>query len=110
MLRRIRNLGVQPFLSMGGFGSGDPITDEGVNKYKAQLDLCTDFEIPIMVGAGPWYFTKFPTLPKRERDWQQEVTRFYNGWKGRAHAESIKVVTLKPHTGITARAKDCMDG
>jgi len=111
MLRRIRNLGVQPFLSLGGFAAGDPVTDEGVNKYKAQLDLCADFEIPIMVGAGPWYFTKFPTVPKRERDWQQEVSRFYNGLeKAVRHAESIKVtVTLKPHTGITARAKDCLD-
>ena len=110
MLRRIRDLGVQPFMSLGGF-RGDPITDEGVKRYIEQLDLCADFEIPVMVGAGPWYFTKFPTQPKRERDWQEEVTKFYAGLeKAIRHAEQVKVViALKPHTGITARAKDCLD-
>jgi sugar phosphate isomerase/epimerase len=110
MLRRIRDLGIQPFMSLGGF-RGDPLTEEGLARYKAQLDLCADFEIPVMVGAGPWYFTKFPTVPKRERDWQEEVSRFYVGLeKAVRHAESVRViVALKPHTGITARAKDCIE-
>mgnify|MGYP001307795123 CR=1 FL=1 len=110
MLRRIRDLGVEPFLSLGGF-QGDPQTAEGLSRFVAQIDLCADFEIPIMVGAGPWYFTKFPTVPKRERDWQVEVSRFYAGMeKAIRHAESQRVIiALKPHTGITARAKDCLD-
>ncbi len=110
MLRRIRDLGVQPFMSLGGFGA-EPTTAEGLARCLAQLDLCADFEIPVMVGAGPWYFTKFPTQPKRDRDWQQEVSRFYAGLeKAIRHAESARVViALKPHTGITARAKDCLD-
>ncbi|MFN7939775.1 MAG: sugar phosphate isomerase/epimerase [Bryobacteraceae bacterium] len=110
MLRRIRDLGVEPFLSLGGF-QGEPQTEEGLSRYQGQLDLCADFEIPVMVGAGPWYFTKFPTVPKREKDWQVEVSRFYAGMeKAIRHAESVRVViALKPHTGITARAKDCMD-
>ncbi|MBL8214480.1 MAG: sugar phosphate isomerase/epimerase [Bryobacterales bacterium] len=110
MLRRIRNLGVQPFLSLGGF-QGAPETPEGLQRYLQQLDLCADYDIPIMVGGGPWYYTKFPTVPKRERDWQPEVSRFYAGMeKALRHAESLKVtIALKPHTGITARAKDCMD-
>ena len=70
MLRRIRDLGVQPFMSLGGFG-GDPQTPEGLNKYRAQLDLCADYEIPVMVGGGPWYYTKFPNLPKRDSEWRQ---------------------------------------
>lgn len=110
MLRRIRDLGVEPFLSLGGFGA-EPQTPEGLKRNIEQLDLCADFEIPIMVGGGPWYYTKFPNLPKRDRDWQQEVSRFYAGLeKAIRHAESVKVViALKPHTGITARAKDCLE-
>jgi sugar phosphate isomerase/epimerase len=109
MLRRIRDLGVEPFLSLGGF-SGDPQTAPGLEKYMAQLDLCADYEIPVMVGAGPWYYTKFPNLPKRELDWQEEVSRFYAGLeKALRHAESVRVtIALKPHTGITARGRDCM--
>lgn len=110
MLRRIRDLGVEPFLSLGGF-QGEPQTAEGLARYMAQLELCADFEIPVMVGAGPWYFTRFPTMPKREKDWQVEVSRFYGGLeKAIRHAESLHVViALKPHTGITARAKDCIE-
>jgi sugar phosphate isomerase/epimerase len=109
MLRRIRDLGVEPFLSLGGF-SGDPQTEAGLEKYMAQLDLCADYEIPVMVGAGPWYYQKFPNLPKRELDWQEEVSRFYAGLeKALRHAESVRVIiALKPHTGITARGRDCM--
>ena len=109
MLRRIRDLGVEPIMSLGGFAA-ELESDGGLAKYTAQLDLCADYEIPIMVGAGPWYYTNFPNLPKRERDWLPEVTRFYNGLeKAVRHAESVGVtITLKPHTGITARARDCM--
>lgn len=109
MLRRIRDLGIEPIMSLGGFAA-ELESDGGLEKYKAQLDLCADYEIPIMVGAGPWYYTKALNVPKRERDWIPEVNRFYNGLEQAVrHAESVGVtITLKPHTGITARARDCM--
>lgn len=109
MLRRIRDHGLQPFLSLGGF-AGDLRTAEGLKKCVDQLDLCANYEIPIMVGAGPWYYTKFPNLPKREKDWVVEVDQFFAGLeKAVRHAESVRVtLTLKPHTGITARARDCL--
>jgi sugar phosphate isomerase/epimerase len=111
MLRRIRDLGVEPVMSLGGFGGSDPASEAGLKRYLDEIDLSADFEIPIIVGAGPWYYTKFPTVPKRERDWQQEVNRFFTGLeKVVRHAETAGVtVTLKPHTGITARAKECME-
>lgn len=109
MLRRIRSLGVEPFMSLGGF-AGPLEKPDGLPKFIEQLDLCADFEIPVMVGAGPWYYTKFPNIPKRDRDWQEELKLFYAGLeKAVRHAESVKVIiTLKPHTGVTARAKDCI--
>lgn len=110
MLQRIRSAGVEPFLSLGGF-AGDPQTPEGLQKFISQIDLCADFEIPVLVGAGPWYYTKFPNIPKRQSDWTEEVARYYAGLgKAIRHAESLRItVALKPHTGITARAKDCLD-
>jgi sugar phosphate isomerase/epimerase len=110
MLRRMKDLGVQPFLSLGGFGA-EPQTEKGLAQYLAQLDLCADFEIPIMVGGGPWYFQRFPNLPKRDAEWQQEVKRFYAGLEQAVRrAEAIGVtITLKPHTGITATAKACVE-
>lgn len=108
--RRMLDHGVEPFLSLGGFASH--LLDEAqLKKWLQQLDLCADFEIPVMVGGGPWYYTKFPTLPKREKDWVVEVSRFYyNLEQALRHAESLKVtIALKPHTGITARAKDCLE-
>jgi len=110
MRRRIIDAGVEPFLSLGGF-SGDPQTEAGLKKWQDHLDPCADFQIPVMVGGGPWYFKKFPTLPKRDKDWMVEVGRFYAGLeKALRHAEQVKVtIALKPHTGITARAKDCLE-
>jgi sugar phosphate isomerase/epimerase len=111
MLRRIKDLGVQPFLSLGGFGgSADMQTDQNLDAYLEQLDLCADYEIPVMVGGGPWYYATFPNIPKRDRDWQPIVSRFWaNMEKAVRHAESVLVtIALKPHTGITARAKDCI--
>lgn len=109
ILRRIRDLGVEPIMSLGGFAA-ELESDDGLEKYTAQLDLCADYEIPVMVGAGPWYYTKFPNLPKRERDWVPQISRFYNGLERAVrHAESIGVtIALKPHTGMTARGRDCM--
>ena len=110
MLRRIRDLGVQPFMSLGGFTDSELQNDTQLSGYLAQLDLCADYEIPIMVGGGPWYYTKFPNIPKRDKEWQEIVGRWWgNMEKAVAHAESIHVtIALKPHTGITARAKDCI--
>lgn len=99
-----------PNLSLGGFG-GEVHKPEGYAKYIRELDLCAEFGIPVMVGGGPWYYQKFPTVPKRNSEWEQEVARFYSAMeKAVKHAESVGVtIALKPHTGITARAKDCMD-
>ena len=110
MLRRIRDLGVQPFMSLGGFADAELQNETQLAAYLAQLDLCADYEIPLMVGGGPWYYTKFPNIPKRDTDWQPIVSRFWaNMEKAVGHAESIHVtIALKPHTGITARAKDCI--
>lgn len=109
MLRRVRGLGVEPFMSLGGFV--EVRTETGLANYLRQLDLCADFEIPVLVGGGPWYYQKFPNLPKRELDWQKEVAQFYSAMeKAVRHAEEVGVtITLKPHTGITARAKDCTE-
>jgi sugar phosphate isomerase/epimerase len=109
VVRRIKSCDVQPFLSLGGF-AGDPQSNDGLQKYIAQLNLCTDYGIPVMVGAGPWYYKKFPNIPKRDSEWQVETSRYYAGFeKALRHAESIRVtIALKPHTGITARGKDCL--
>jgi sugar phosphate isomerase/epimerase len=111
VLRRMRDLGVQPFCSLGGFlAPGELQTDQSLEAYNAQLDLCADFEIPVMVGGGPWSYTKFPNLPKSQREFQPLVDRFFaNMEKAVRHAESVRVIiALKPHTGITARARDCI--
>jgi hypothetical protein len=61
MLRRIRDLGIQPFMSLGGF-RGELQKEDGLPKYIAQLDLCADYEIPVMVGGGPCITKSSPTL------------------------------------------------
>jgi sugar phosphate isomerase/epimerase len=86
-------------------------TPEGLSAAVAELDLCAEMGIRTVIGTGPWYFTKGITVPKRAKDWATEVDVFY-GFLERAvrHAEKAGItITLKPHTGITAIAKTCME-
>jgi len=107
--RQMSDRGLQPVMSLGGFNAdlGKP---GGLKQYAEELDLCADFGISAIVGGGPWYYQKWPTLPKRDSDFQKEAAAFYSTLEQLLpHAASRKVViTLKPHTGITARAKDCL--
>jgi sugar phosphate isomerase/epimerase len=107
--RKMSDRGLTPVLSLGGFNAdlGKP---DGLGKYTQELDLCAEFGIPVIVGGGPWYFQKWPNLPKRDAEFQREADAFYSSLERLLpHAGSRKVtVTLKPHTGITARAKDCL--
>jgi len=81
----------------------------GLKTYFADLDLAADFGIKTVVGMGPWYYTKWPDVPKPALEWEKECDEFYSALEqGVRHAESVGVtITLKPHTGITANAAAC---
>jgi sugar phosphate isomerase/epimerase len=102
--------GLVPFCRFAGLTAG-PETTKGADVYRKELDLCVDFGIRTVVGIGPWYYDKFPAVPKRDRDWQKEIAAFYTGMEQVVrHAESLGVtIAMKPHTGITANAKACME-
>jgi sugar phosphate isomerase/epimerase len=108
--RRLKDEGLTPFMSFVGL-TGEVRKPEGLKKYIEELDLCAEFGVRTVVGTGPWYYTKFPNLPKRARDWEAECNEYYASMERAVrHAESIGVtITLKPHTGITANARTCMD-
>jgi sugar phosphate isomerase/epimerase len=107
--RRFADAGLTPFMSFIGL-RGDLRKPDGFNLYLAELDLCAEFGIRTVVGIGPWYFQKFPNIPKRARDWQREVDAFYPALERAVrHAETTGVtIALKPHTGITAHAAACL--
>jgi sugar phosphate isomerase/epimerase len=108
--RRFRDAGLEPVMRFAALGP-DIRTPDGMKQAIGELDLCADFGIRTAVGAGPWYFKKFPNIPKRTRDWQKECEAFYPALESLVrHAESAGVTfTLKPHTGITANAKACLE-
>jgi sugar phosphate isomerase/epimerase len=102
--------GLIPFCRFAGLGfeTGGPAA---VTLVKKELDLCAGFGIRTVVGIGPWQYDRFPNLPKRDIQWQKEVAAF-NGALEQVvrHAESAGVtIALKPHTGLTATAKACME-
>ncbi len=108
--RMFSDSGLVPFCRFAGLTAG-PETPKGLDAYRKELDLCADFGIRTVVGIGPWYYDKFPTVPKRDRDWQKEIAAFYAAMEQVVrHAESARVtITMKPHTGVTANAKACME-
>jgi sugar phosphate isomerase/epimerase len=108
--RQIRDAGLEPFMSFVGLAA-EVRAPEGFKTYLGELDLAAEFGIRTVVGVGPWYYTKFPTVPKRARDWEKECDAYYAALeRALRHAESLGVtITLKPHTGITATAKACLE-
>jgi len=82
----------------------------------AGLAACISFvgltaDLRTVLGVGPWYYTRVPTVPKRARDWDKECDDHYAALERAVpHAESVGVtITLKPHTGLTATAKACLE-
>jgi sugar phosphate isomerase/epimerase len=108
--RQFKDHGLEVFMAFIGL-TRESRLPEGLNGYLAELDFYKECGIDTVVGVGPWYFAKFPNLPKRARDWQPEVDAYYRSLEQAVrHAEQIGVtITLKPHTGITATAKACLD-
>jgi sugar phosphate isomerase/epimerase len=108
--RQFKDEGLEPFMSFFGLTRGMNSPD-GLKASLEELDLCAEFGIRTVIGTGPWYYTKFPTVPKRALDWEKECDVFYAALeKAVRHAENIGVtIALKPHTGITATAKTCME-
>ena len=108
--RRFRDAGLEPFLSFIGL-TVNIRKAEGLDAYLKELDFYREFGIRTVVGVGPSYYTRFPAVPKRARDWDVEASDYYAALEHAVkYAESIGVtITLKPHTGITANAKACLE-
>jgi hypothetical protein len=63
---------------MSFLGRSAEIREPGALKaWQEEMDLNLEFGIRTVVTAGPWYYTKFPNVPKRARDWQKECDEFY---------------------------------
>ena len=104
--RMFSDAGLVPFCRFAGLDA-----EGGVDAFRKELDLCVDFGIRTVVTIGPWYYDKFPTVPYRARDWEKKVAAHYAFLEPAVrHAEKIGVtVTTKPHTGLTANARACME-
>jgi sugar phosphate isomerase/epimerase len=73
---QLRDAGLTPFMSF--LGRSADIREPGALKaWQEEMDLNLEFGIRTVVTAGPWYYTKFPNVPKRARDWQKECDEFY---------------------------------
>jgi sugar phosphate isomerase/epimerase len=107
--QQFRDQGVEPFMALGGFG--DVHLPGKLDQYRADLDLGAGFGIPVIVGWGPWYYRTFPNIPRTARDWEKELAEYYPALEKLVrHAESAGVtIAMKPHTGVTANAKVCME-
>jgi len=101
--------GLTAHMSFVGLGV-DLKTEEGRSAYRRELDLYREFDMRTVVGIGPWYYRKFPDAPRPAEEWRRECEAFYKGLEQVVpHAEALGVtIALKPHTGITATAKDCL--
>ena len=109
---------VKPDGTVGLTSDGTKAGFNFISGFRGKIPAAVDYGVAdtlfkegkaAIIINGPWSVADYGKA-KRERDWQEEVSRFYSGLeKALRHAESIHVtIALKPHTGITARAKDCI--
>jgi sugar phosphate isomerase/epimerase len=105
----LQDCGLTVHMSFVGLGVNLK-TESGQSQYKKELDFFREFDIKTLVGIGPWYFVKFPDTPRLADEWEKECSLFYKGLEQVVpHAEKSGItITLKPHTGITATAKACL--
>jgi sugar phosphate isomerase/epimerase len=106
---QLKDFGLTPFMSFATLNE-EIYKPEGLRNAFEELDLCAEFDIRTVIGTGPWYYTKFPNIPMRAKDWQKQSDQFFAALeKVVRHAETAKVtVTLKPHTGVAATAAICL--
>jgi sugar phosphate isomerase/epimerase len=89
----------------------DVTSDEGQIEYKRQLDLFAELEIPFGLTGGPNRFREFPHVRKPTPEWNKECDLFLEGLEPVVqHAHELGIVlVMKPHTGLTATAWDCIE-
>lgn len=104
--QRLKDAGLDMFCGFVGL-RGDLRKPENFTLYLKELDLAREFGVRTVVGIGPGYYTKFPGVPKRARDWEREVAEFLPALERAVrHAASIGVtITIKPHTGLACHGK-----
>jgi sugar phosphate isomerase/epimerase len=104
--QRLKDAGLEMFCGFVGL-RGDLRKSENFTLYLKELDLAREFGVRTVVGIGPSYYTRFPGVPKRARDWDQDVAEFLPALERAArHAASIGVtITIKPHTGLACNGK-----
>jgi sugar phosphate isomerase/epimerase len=105
----LADFGLTVHMSFIGLGV-DVKTEKGRSDYKKELDLFREFDIKTVVGIGPWGYKKFPDEPRTGPEWEKECDAFYKGFEQVVpYAEQLGItIALKPHTGITATAKACL--
>lgn len=81
----------------------DPQTS--ADNAKRRLDLAAAIGARYLIIAGTWGYLEFPGKPKPDEQLGAEQRAFVEAWRGvMPHAEGLGVVvTLKPHTGNSAR-------
>jgi sugar phosphate isomerase/epimerase len=110
--QQFRDHGIEPFMTYcdGGHLADDVHRAGKLDHYRAVVDLAAGFGIRVIIAAGPWYYQKFPNIPRTMRDWEKELAEYYPAMEKLVrYAESAGVtIAMKPHTGITANAKACI--
>ncbi len=89
----------------------DVKSDKGQDEYRRQLDVFAELGIPLGLTGGPNRFLKFPYLRKPTPEWKKECDLFLKGLEPVVqHAHSLGIMlVMKPHTGLTATAWDCIE-
>jgi len=87
-------------------------TDEsGISDFKKLIDIARDLGVKTILTAGPWPYLEGIIVRKPTSQWMREMDEFFQAMHAISPyaADNGVEVALKPHAGITATAKECLE-
>ncbi len=93
------------------FGRVCPLDDATERDFRTRIDQAVELGVSEVLSIAPWAYAQGIDVPRPAAEWSEEVDRFYRHLAPVArHAEDAGMtIAYKPHTGLTATAKECRD-
>jgi len=108
LAKRVRDSGLRVSVL---FGRVCPLDEKTEREFCVRLDQAVELGASEVLSIAPWPYAQGIDVRRPEAEWSEEVSRF---WKHLApaarHAEKVRMtISYKPHTGLTATARECAE-
>jgi sugar phosphate isomerase/epimerase len=85
--------------------------ESGIAEFKRVIEIAQEVGLRSILTAGPWPYLEGIVVRKPTSQWMKEIEDFFQAMTTISSYATKKGVeiALKPHAGITATAKECLE-